>query len=315
MKKMILGLTIISMLVACGGEKKAETEVTGETKKIVLITMDSLDEHWLSVKDGAEAKASELGGAVEIIFRAPAGKTDPNEQTRMVEDAINQEADAIILAPSDGAALTPVSKRVIEAGIPLILIDSPLQEDVHNTFLSTDNEAAGALAADNLAKLINNKGKIAVVHAQAASSSAIARGKGFVDRMTEIAPDVVIVSTQYSDGDKARALNIATDIMTANPDLVGFFTSNEGSTVGVARALEELSLKDTVMLVGFDKSQDTIRALENGTLKATMVQNPDKMGSQGVEYAVALIEGKTDVPKDVDTGVTVVTLENIDLIK
>ena len=315
MKKIIIGLAIISMLIACGGDKKVETEVTGEAKKIVLITMDSLDEHWLSVKDGAEAKALELEGAVEVIFRAPAGKTDPNEQTRMVEDAINQEADAIILAPSDGAALTPVSKRVIEAGIPLILIDSPLQEDVYSTFLSTDNEAAGALAADNLAKLINNKGKIAVVHAQAASSSAIARGKGFVDRMTEIAPDVVIVSTQYSDGDKARALNIATDIMTANPDLVGFFTSNEGSTVGVARALEELSLKDTVMLVGFDKSQDTIRALENGTLKATMVQNPDKMGSQGVEYAVALIEGKTDVPKDVDTGVTVVTLENIDLIK
>ena len=315
MKRILLSLAIVLLfVVSCNKTEEVAKSAEEGTKKIILITMDSLDEHWLSVKDGAEVKAKELG-SIDLIFRAPAGKTDPNEQTRMVEDAINQEADAIMLAPSDGAALTPVSKRVIEAGIPLILIDSPLQEPVYDSFLSTDNEAAGALAAKQLAGLINNKGKIAIVHAQAASSSAIARGKGFMDTIKAIAPDVEIISIQYSDGDKARALNIATDIITANPDLVGFFTSNEGSTVGVARALEELNAEDKIMLVGFDKSQDTIRALENGTLKASMVQNPDKMGSQGVEYAIELINGSKDVPKKVDTGVTVITIDNIDMIK
>lgn len=275
--------------------------------------MDSIDEHWLSVRNGAEDKVKELGN-IELIFRAPAGKTDPNEQTRMAEDAINQKADAILLAPSDPAALAPVAAKIKEANIPLILIDSAISTEDYDAFFSTDNEAAGALAGEAFAKLVKGRGKIGIVHAQPSSTTAIARGKGFENKIKEIAPNIQIVSVQYSDGDKARALNIATDIMTANPDLVGFFTSNEGSTIGVARAIEDMGKKDSVMLVGFDKSQDTIRALENGTLKATIVQNPYRMGYEGIQTAVDILESK-EVSRLTDTGANVVTLENIDTIK
>lgn len=309
MKKLLSLLAVVLFFAGCGQKQEAAAG-----KNIVLITMDSLDEHWLSVKKGAEAKVKETPG-YSLVFRAPAGKTDPNEQTRMVEDAINQQAAAILLAPTDAAALAPVAAKVKAAGIPMILVDSPITTEDYDAFLSTDNSAAGALAADTLAKLIGSKGKIAIVHAQAASGTTIARGQGFEKRMKEIAPEVKVVSVQYSDGDKARALNIATDIMTANPDLVGFYTSNEGSTVGVARAIEEKGMKDKVLLVGFDKSQDTIRAMEAGILKASMVQNPEVMGSKGVEYAIQLITKSGSVPKQTDTGVTVVTMENINLIK
>lgn len=304
-------LLVLTLILSCKGKTKSDS--SNASKKFVLITMDSIDEHWLSVKKGAEDKVKELGN-IELIFRAPAGKTDPNEQTRMAEDAISQKADAILLAPSDIAALSPVAAKIKEANIPLVLIDSAISTEDYDAFLSTDNEAAGELAGETFAKLVNGKGKIGIVHAQPAASTAIARGKGFETKIKEIAPDIKIVSVQYSDGDKARALNIATDIMTANPDLVGFFTSNEGSTIGVARAIEDMGKKDTVMLVGFDKSQDTIRALENGTLKATVVQNPYKMGFDGVQMAFDILNGKK-VERLIDTGVNVVTLENIDIIK
>lgn len=307
-------LFIAALILSCGDKTKSEnSNASSDSKKIVLITMDSIDEHWLSVRNGAEDKVKELGN-IELIFRAPAGKTDPNEQTRMAEDAINQKADAILLAPSDPAALAPVAAKIKEANIPLILIDSALSTEDYDAFFSTDNEAAGALAGETFAKLVNGRGKIGIVHAQPSSTTAIARGKGFETKIKEIAPNIQVVSVQYSDGDKARALNIATDIMTANPDLVGFFTSNEGSTIGVARAIEDMGKKDSIMLVGFDKSQDTIRALENGTLKATIVQNPYKMGYEGIQTAVDILEGK-EVSRLTDTGVNVVTLENIDTIK
>lgn len=315
MRKLNLIILFITALILSCGDKtnSGNSNVKSDSKKFVLITMDSIDEHWLSVKNGAEDKVKELGN-IELIFRAPAGKTDPNEQTRMVEDAINQKADAILLAPSDPAALAPVAAKIKEANIPLILIDSALSTEYYDAFFSTDNEAAGELAGETFAKLVNGRGKIGIVHAQPSSTTAIARGKGFERKIKEIAPDIKVVSVQYSDGDKARALNIATDIMTANPDLVGFFTSNEGSTIGVARAIEELGKKDSVMLVGFDKSQDTIRALENGTLKATIVQNPYKMGFDGIQAAVDILDGK-EVSRLTDTGVNVATLENIDIIK
>ena len=315
MKKLnLIILFIAALILSCGDKTNSEnSNVSSDSKKIVLITMDSIDEHWLSVRNGAEDKVKELGN-IELIFRAPAGKTDPNEQTRMAEDAINQKADAILLAPSDPAALAPVAAKIKEANIPLILIDSALSTEDYDAFFSTDNEAAGALAGETFAKLVNGRGKIGIVHAQPSSTTAIARGKGFETKIKEIAPNIQVVSVQYSDGDKARALNIATDIMTANPDLVGFFTSNEGSTIGVARAIEDMGKKDSIMLVGFDKSQDTIRALENGTLKATIVQNPYKMGYEGIQTAVDILEGK-EVSRLTDTGVNVVTLENIDTIK
>ena len=307
-------LFIIALILSCGDKTSTDNSNSlSDSKKIVLITMDSIDEHWLSVRNGAEDKVKELGN-IELIFRAPAGKTDPNEQTRMAEDAINQKADAILLAPSDPAALAPVAAKIKEANIPLILIDSAISTEDYDAFFSTDNEAAGALAGETFAKLVNGRGKIGIVHAQPSSTTAIARGKGFETKIKEIAPNIQIVSVQYSDGDKARALNIATDIMTANPDLVGFFTSNEGSTIGVARAIEDMGKKDSVMLVGFDKSQDTIRALENGTLKATIVQNPYRMGYEGIQTAVDILEGK-EVSRLTDTGANVVTLENIDTIK
>lgn len=315
MKKLnLIILFITALILSCGDKTSSDnSNALSDSKKIVLITMDSIDEHWLSVRNGAEDKVKELGN-IELIFRAPAGKTDPNEQTRMAEDAINQKADAILLAPSDPAALAPVAAKIKEANIPLILIDSAISTEDYDAFFSTDNEAAGALAGETFAKLINGRGKIGIVHAQPSSTTAIARGKGFETKIKEIAPNIQIVSVQYSDGDKARALNIATDIMTANPDLVGFFTSNEGSTIGVARAIEDMGKKDSVMLVGFDKSQDTIRALENGTLKATIVQNPYRMGYEGIQTAVDILEGK-EVSRLTDTGANVVTLENIDTIK
>ena len=278
-------------------------------KKFVLITMDSMDEHWLSVKKGAETKAKELGD-VNIIFRAPAGKVDPNEQTRMVEDAINQKVDAILLAPSDKSALGPVVERAIDEKIPVVIIDSPVDAEGYVTFLSTDNYAAGALAADTLAKLVNEKGKVGIINAQPGAGTAIARSSGFEDRLKEKYPNMKVAGIQYSNGDKAVALNQATDMMTANPDLVAFYGSNEGSTVGISRALEESGNIGKIKLVGFDFSKDTITGLKNGSIQASMVQNPEKMGYDGVAAAYDNINGK-EVPKHVDTGVKVVTVGDL----
>ena len=278
-------------------------------KKFVLITMDSMDEHWLSVKKGAETKAKELGD-VDIIFRAPAGKVDPNEQTRMVEDAINQKVDAILLAPSDKSALGPVVERAIDEKIPVVIIDSPVDAEGYVTFLSTDNYAAGALAADTLAKLVNEKGKVGIINAQPGAGTAIARSSGFEDRLKEKYPNMKVAGIQYSNGDKAVALNQATDMMTANPDLLGFYGSNEGSTVGISRALEESGNIGKIKLVGFDFSKDTITGLKNGSIQASMVQNPEKMGYDGVAAAYDNINGK-EVPKHVDTGVKVVTVGDL----
>lgn len=314
MKRVLAFLLSALLVVSLVGCSTADETSSADGKlEFVLITMDSMDEHWLSVKAGAEEKANELGN-INLTFRAPAGKVDPNEQTRMVEDAINQKADAILVAPSDKDALANVIDRAHEAGIPVVIIDSPAETDNYVSFLATDNYVAGALAADTLAEEIGGVGKVAVINAQAGSGTTIARETGFTDRIAEAYPDIEVVAIQYSDGDKTKALDQATDIMTANPDLAGFYASNEGSTVGVAKAVEESGNKGKIKVVGFDKSADIVSAIENGVIQAAMVQNPELMGSEGVQKAYDAING-VEVEKYINTGVTVVTKENVDIIK
>jgi ribose transport system substrate-binding protein len=281
--------------------------------KVIFIAMDSIDEHWLKVKAGTEDKAAELGN-VALTFNAPPGKVDASVQLQMVEDAITQQVDAILLAPLNRDALVPGVEKAKAAGIKVIIIDSAIGTPDYDAFFSTDNGAAARLAADELAKLINSQGKVAIVNAQAGSATTMIRENDFKDQIAKNYPNITIVGTQYSDGDKTRALNIATDFMTANPDLAGFYAANEGSTVGTGNAIAQAGKTGAIKFVGFDWSADTKALVDSDVLQATMVQNPYQMGYLGVQAAVDLVSGKT-VNKDIDTGVTVATKANSDTIK
>lgn len=276
---------------------------------ITLITMDSMDEHWLTVKAGAEAATKELKN-VKVVFRAPAQKTDPNEQTRMVEDAITQKVNAILLAPTDSSALVPAVEKAYNSKIPLIVIDSPVSTTKIASFVATDNYQAGRMAAEKLAELIGKKGKVAIINAQPGAGSVRAREQGFKDMIKAKYPNIKIVTVQYCNGDKALALSQTMDILSANPDLAGFYACNEGSTVGVARGIKEKGVKGKVKVVGFDRSQDVINALQDGYIQAIVVQNPFKMGYMGVKMAIDKINGKKILSK-VDTGVAIVTKDNM----
>jgi ribose transport system substrate-binding protein len=315
MKRKIL--VAAALLVALTGVlpvwAKGRSEASDGKIKVIFIAMDSIDEHWLKVKAGTEDKAAELGN-VALTFNAPPGKVDASVQLQMVEDAITQQVDAILLAPLNRDALVPGVEKAKAAGIKVVIIDSGVSTSDYDAFFSTDNGAAARLAADELAKLINSQGKIAIVNAQAGSGTTMTRENDFKDQITKNYPNITIVGTQYSDGDKTRALNIATDFMTANPDLAGFYATNEGSTVGTGNAIDQAGKAGAIKFVGFDWSADTKALVDNGVLQASMVQNPYQMGYLGVQAAVDLVSGKP-VTKDVDTGVTVATKANADSIK
>lgn len=325
----VLGLAILMVLSMVGCTPKTTTPDTGTTTPeeeattdtgaakelvITLITMDSMDEHWLKVKNGAEDAAAELGN-VKVIFDAPQTKVDATVQAQLVENAIVNQSDAIMLAALDKEALKPVVEKAKEAGIPVIFVDSGVNTDQYDAFFSTNNAAAAETAAVELATLIGEKGKIAIINAQAGAGTTMTRENAFAEKIKADYPNIEIVGVQYSDGDKQKALNYATDFMTQYPDLVGFYACNEGSTVGVGNAVDQSGKSDSIFVVGFDFSADVKGLIEKGAIKASMVQNPYVMGNEGVKAAVEIINGKTINPKDVDTGVTVARQDNLADIK
>lgn len=282
--------------------------------QIALITMDSIDEHWIKLNNGAQDKAKELGG-VSVNFSAPqVGKVDAAAQLQLIEDAITRKVDAIMLAPLHADALVPGIEKAKAAGIKVVLVDSGANTEAYDAFFFTDNGAAARTAADELAKVINGQGKVAIINAQAGAGTTMTRENEFKAQMASKYPGVTIVGTQYSDGDATRALNIATDFMTANPDLAGIYACNEGSTTGAGNGIEQAGKAGKVRFVGFDWSANTKALVERGVLDASMVQNPYQMGYQGVQAAVDLVQGKS-VQRRVDTGVTVANKGNAATIK
>jgi ribose transport system substrate-binding protein len=280
--------------------------------KVVFIAMDSMDMHWLTVKSAIEAKAAEIGN-INFIFNAPPGKVDPSIQLQMVEDAITQKADILMLAPLHADALVPGIEKAHRAGIKVIMIDTKANTEEYDCFLGTDNAAAARIDANEMGKVLNGRGKIAIINAQAGAFTTLTRENAFKEEIAAKYPAITIVGTQYSDGDRTKALNIATDFITAYPDLAGIYACNDGATVGGANGLEQASKAGIIKFIGWDWS-DHKPLIERGVIQVTLVQNPWEMGYQGLQMGIDVLNGKT-VPRYVDTGVRVITKENVDTVQ
>jgi ribose transport system substrate-binding protein len=228
-----------------------------------------------------------------------------------VEDFINRRVSAIVLAPSHHKALIPVTERAIEAGIPVVIMDSGLDSDKPASYVATDNHEGGVLAAREMGRLLGGKGKVAVVGIAPGSGSGLQRESGFQETLQKEFPGIEMIGLQYSDSDRSRGLSVAEDFLSRAPDLGGLFGSNESSSVGVFRAVENRGKKGQVRIVGFDASPDLLEALKEGTIDALVVQNPFRIGHDGLATAVAVVQGKP-VAKRIDTGVVVVRRDNLE---
>lgn len=290
-----------------GTEEAEETEEeTGENYKVYLITMDQMDQHWVTVDGGAKKAADELGN-VDYTWLAPDVKDDA-KQIESINNAVAGGANAILLAANGPDAVTASLEEAVAAGVKIVYVDSPADFPAEQT-LATDNKAAGTTAGEEMLKALEDKGvtsgKIGIVNVNASTASTVAREEGF--RAAFEGTDFEILETQYGDGDAAKSKDIAANYITEG--VVGIFGGNEGSTVGTGNAIKEAG--GEVIGVGFDKSDTILQLIEEGFILATMSQNPDVMGYEGMKVAVSVLEGNS-VDKDyVDTGVSVINKDNL----
>ncbi|MBB4000644.1 ABC transporter substrate-binding protein [Aureimonas pseudogalii] len=278
---------------------------------VIVKTVNST--FWQNVQKGADAGVASLPEGTTISFDGPASEAAIADQVNMVENAINRKVAGIVLAPSDPDALVPAIKKAWEARIPVVLIDSMLAESgekYYQAFLATDNRKAGELCAKVLIDKIGSEGKIAIMSYVAGVGSEVGRVGGFTDYV-KANSKLEIVGPFYSQSQMATALNQTTDILTSNPDLKGIFGANEPTAIGMGRALAQTGKVGKVVGVGFDGNEDLQGFVKDGTLAAIAVQGSFQMGELGVQTIGKLL-GKEKVEKTIDTGVIVVTKDNID---
>ncbi len=295
MKKLVSMLLCIALLAVCAGAMAA-----GE--KIALITMDSIDQHWVTLNEGAQKAAAELG--VTVTFMAPNTKDDA-QQIEQVNNAVAGGYQAIIVAANGPDAISSALKEAAAQGVKLIYVDSPANVEAEATF-STDNTAAGKTAGETMIAELEKRGvtegKIGIINVNAATASCVMREEGFRSAFEGTAFE--LLETQYGEGDAAKSQTIAENYVIQG--VVGIFGCNEGSTTGAGNAIKA-SGSDAIVGVGFDKSDAILGLIQDGYLLATMAQNPDVMGYEGVKAAVAALNGESLGGAVTDTGVSVLT--------
>jgi len=319
MRHILLSIILLALVIVSGCGGKAEAPATNtdtaadavapvaEKLEIAVIPKGLTHQFWVSVKTGAEAAAGELGA--QIIWQGPAKETEIAAQINIVQDMITRGVDAIVLAACDENALISIVEQADRKGIPVIMVDSGLNSEIPKSLVATDNVQGGAIAAQVLADLIGGAGEVGLIPFVPGAATSELREKGFREALPGL-PGLNLVAVNYSQSDAATGMNVTADMMTAHPNLAGIFVANEPGAIGAAQALRTAGKTGTVKLVAFDASGEQLKALQDGVIQALVVQNPFKMGYEGVKAAVDIINGK-EIPKRVDTGVTVITLENL----
>lgn len=288
-------------------QEPEQAEGSGEAHTVYLITMDMTDSYWQSIDKGCKQAAEELGN-ITYKWIGPDAHDDAL-QSACIDQAVAEGADAILIAANSAEGVNGSLQKASDAGCKIIYVDSAASFDCV-TALATDNEAAGKTAAESMKTALADRGitsgTIGVMGVTEDTASCVARETGF--RAAFEGTDFVLADTVYMMDDAANVKNAVT--AGQGEGYVAFFGTNEGTSVAIGEAVKESGKDDLV--VGFDTSDAMLALIADGTAYATMQQNPERMGHDGMVIAVQAMEGTyTDTNTKTDTGVTVITVDSM----
>jgi ribose transport system substrate-binding protein len=305
----------LSLLGRAQGAPDAGPALAQTKATIPIIVKDTTSFYWQTVLAGARKAGQDLG--VNVPELGAQSESDVNGQISILENAIASNPAAVVIAPAQYAAL---GKPIDEAArkIKVIGIDSAADSKALTSVLTTDNEQAGRIAADALAAAIQRsyadaEGDVALITALPGVAALDQRAKGFKEQIAAKYGALDIVAYEVADGQAATGFKIMTDLIAAHPELRGVFASNLAMAQGAGQAVAESKTNktgDKINLVGFDSDDKLVKFLQDGTIAALVVQDPFRMGYEGIKTALAASKGE-QVPANVDTGANLITKANL----
>jgi ABC-type sugar transport system substrate-binding protein len=304
---MVAGMAVVGLGVAiagCGSSSGGSSQKTME-----LIVGTKSDDFYVTMECGAEQEARKLG--VKLTVTGPATFSVP-EQKPLIDTAAVTKPDALIVAPTDSAALDPDLQRVQHAGTKVVFVDtSAADTSLGLSRISSDNAAGGKLSADTLGNLIGGKGTVAVISVAKGVSTTDARVAGFEQEMAAKFPGVKLLAEQNDDADSVTTAEqfIEGDI-TANPGLSGAFAANVITAQGAASGIAQAHKTGSVKLATFDADPTQMSMMTSGTIQLAIAQEPAVEGADGVEQALNAINGKS-VTKNIATPLIAITSANM----
>lgn len=303
------GILALSLTACNRGTESADdggdgTGAEGGDSSITLAVSTLNNPFFISLRDGAQAAADEAGVSLEVVD----AQNDAATQQNQLANAATQGTDAVLINPVDSEAAAAAVTPVQDADIPVIAVDRSVEGKEVNSTVSSDNVAGGRQAAEALAQAMGEQGQVIVLQGVAGTSASRDRGQGFSEGIAEF-PDIEVVAMQPANFDRAQGLDVATNLLESNAGVTGIFAENDEMALGALQALGDRAGQD-VFVVGFDGTDDALAAIEEGTMVATIAQQPAELGRIAVEIALQVINGE-DVPAEQPVEVVTVTTDNV----
>ncbi len=309
MKKILailLALAMVFSLAACGEKKE---EATGDDAIEIAVVLKTLaSEYWGYVKEGCDKAAAELGVTVTVV--GPGAESDIEGQVAMIEQQIGAGCDAIVCAPNDAAAAAAALQAAIDAGIPVLAVDTNVGIEGQTCFVGTMNDEAAYQGGLWAAEQLGDGAKAVIIYGQEGDNTSNLRKSGYEKACQEKGIEVLdAISGQNTTDGAVKAME---DLLSKDGDAINVvFCHNDDTALGAAKVCEEAGYND-ILIVGFDGNASAIEAIKSGTslVKATVAQQPTEMGYQVVKAAVAVLNGET-VPEVIAADVKIINAENV----
>src|ERR1700684_2537801 len=307
-RRILFGLLALLPTVAV-----MQTSLAADAKPTIpVIVKDTTSNYWQIVLAGARKAGKDLN--VNVPELGAQSESDINGQISILENAVSEKPAALVISPTEFKAL---GKPIDEAAkkTPIIGIDSAADSKAFTSFLTTDNVQGGRIAADGLAEGITAKygkaeGDVALITSLPGVGSLDERAKGCKEEIASKYPGLKLVADKVADGQATTGLNIMTDLITANADLRGVFASNLIMAQGAGQEIAENKKADPSKVIGFDSDDKTVKFLADGTLAGLVVQDPFRMGYDGIKTALAASKGEK-IETFGDTGANLITTANM----
>ncbi|BAG17924.1 MULTISPECIES: ABC transporter permease/substrate-binding protein [Streptomyces] len=294
----------LAVALVVGAVSYVNSGSSGGTKKVGMSLSTLNNPFFVQMKEGAQAEAEKAG----VDLTVTDAQNDASQQANQLQNFTSSGVSSIIVNPVDSDAVGPGVRSANKADIPVIAADRGVNKADTATLVASDNVAGGKLAADALADKLGGKGSIVILQGTAGTSASRERGAGFAEGLKAY-PDIKVVAKQPADFDRTKGLDVMTNLIQSHPGVTGVFAENDEMALGAAKALGAKAGK-SVSVVGFDGTPDGLKAVEAGTLYASVAQQPAELGKIAVQNAVKAAKDEK-VESTVKVPVKVVTRENV----
>ena len=290
MKKNLRKIALMSMVLGMFSVANAA--------KIGLVVSTQDNPFFVTLKEGAEKKAKELGHELIVLD----SQNTPSKELSNIEDLMVKGIDVLLVNPTDSDAVVAAVKEANRSKVPVITLDRGANGGKVVAHVASDNVAGGKMAGEYVLKSLNGKGKVVELEGIPGTTAARDRGKGFNEAINV---KLTVVAKQAADFDRTKGLTVTENILQAQPEVNAIFAHNDEMALGAIKALEASGRKN-VMVVGFDATDDAVKAVKDGKMAATVAQKPFEIGAKGIEIADKVAKKET-VPTYVPVELELVT--------